>query len=548
MPRFPVIGLLPAVLLLAGCAPTEPAGDPAVPLGPERIAAHVRFLSSDALEGRGPATRGEILTTEYLATQFALAGAEPAGVDGSYFQAVPLVGVQSLPETSLTWRGPQGRIGMKWLEEYVAVDHQQRDSVSIDAEAVFVGHGIVAPEFDWDDYKGVDVKGKVVVLFTNEPPSEDPNFFGGKALTYYGRWSFKYEEALRQGAVGAVIIHTTATAGYPWKVVRNSWGGRNPYVKLEDGENALSVAGWVTPATGEKITASTGKTLDELLAAANTPEFQPMPLGLRLRGGIVSKVEPFETRNVIAKVTGSDPERRDEAVLYTAHWDHLGIGFAVDGDDIYNGAADNASGCGIVLELARAFAQLDPPPARTILFAAVGAEEGGLRGSQYYAQNPAIAAGKTAVNLNYDGFLPLGLAKDISLPGYERTTLEDLIEKLAAEFDLVLRPEAHPEQGYYYRSDHFSLAKVGVPAFSLNPGIDYVGRPEGWGEEAEKRYIAEDYHQPSDEFDPAWDFSGLGQIAAFGFELGRRVAAEPDLPTWKPGDEFLPAREKSWSK
>ena len=548
MPRCLLISSLTALLLFTACAPTDPLRDPAAPLGAERIAAHVRFLSSDALEGRGPATRGEILTTEYLATQFALAGAEPAGADGTYFQAVPLVGIQSLPKTSLTWRGPPGRIAMKWLDDYVAVDHRQKESGTIDAEAVFVGRGIVAPEFGWDDYKGVDVKGKIVVLFTNEPPSQDPEFFGGKALTYYGRWSFKYEEALRQGAAGAVIIHTTATAGYPWKVVRNSWGGRNPHVKLEPDQSALALAGWVTSTTGEKITASTGKTLDELLAAANTPEFQPMPLGLRLRGRIESEVEPFATRNVIAQVAGSDPELRDEAVLYTAHWDHLGIGFAVDGDDIYNGAADNASGCGIVLELARAFAQLDPPPARTILFAAVGAEEGGLRGSQYYAQNPVIPVGKTAVNLNYDGFLPLGLAKDISLPGYERTTLEPLVEKLAAEFDLVLRPEAHPEQGYYYRSDHFSLAKVGVPAFSVNPGIDYVGRPQGWGEEAEKRYIAEDYHQPSDEFDSAWDFSGLGQIAAFGFELGKRVAAEPDLPTWKPGDEFLPAREESWGK
>ena len=540
--------LLPALLLLAACGSPEASYDPAALVSADRISAHVRFLSSDALEGRGPATRGEVLTTEYLAAQFALAGAEPAGDDGTYFQAVPLVGVQSLPETSLTWRGSQGRIGMKWLEDYVAVNHQQQNSVAIDAETVFVGHGIVAPEFDWDDYKGVDVKGKVVVLFTNEPPSDNPEFFGGKALTYYGRWSFKYEEALRQGAAGAIIIHTTPTAGYPWKVVRNSWGGRNPYVKLESGEGALAVAGWVTSAAGEKITASTAKTLDELLAAANTPEFQPMPLGLRLRGRIASKVEDFETRNVIATVAGADPERRGEAVLYTAHWDHLGIGFAVDGDDIYNGAADNATGCGIVLELARAFAQLDPAPPRTILFAAVGAEEGGLRGSQYYAQNPAIPAGKTAVNLNYDGFLPLGLARDISLPGYERTTLQPLIEQLAAEFDLVLRPEAHPEQGYYYRSDHFSLAKAGVPAFSVKAGIDYVGRPEGWGDEAEKRYIAEHYHQPSDEFDPAWDFSGLGQIAAFGLELGRRVAAEPDLPTWKPGDEFLPAREKSWGK
>ena len=547
MRRFRFIVLLSTFFLLAGCAPTESFSDPALESA-DRIAAHVRFLSADALEGRGPATRGEVLTTEYLAAQFTLAGASPAGADGSYFQSVPLVGVQSLPETSLAWHGPRGPIGMKWLEDYVAVNHRQQNRETIDAEAVFVGRGIVAPEFGWNDYKDVDVKGKVVVLFTNEPPSEDPGFFGGKALTYYGRWSFKYEEALRRGARGAIIIHTTPTAGYPWKVVRNSWGGRNPYVKLEAGEDALAVAGWVTSTAGGKITASTGRTLEQLLAAANSPEFQPLPLDLRLRGHVSSEVGSFETRNVIAKIEGSDPGRKDEAVLYTAHWDHLGIGFPVDGDDIYNGAADNATGCGIVLELARAFAQLDPAPPRTILFAAVSAEEGGLRGSQYYARNPVIPMAKTAVALNYDGFLPLGRAQDISLPGYERTTLEPLVEKLADEFNLILRPEPHPEQGYYYRSDHFSLAKAGVPAFSLNSGVIYAGRPEGWGEEAERLYVAEDYHQPSDEFDPAWDFSGLAQIGAFGFELGRRIAALPELPTWKPGDEFLPAREKSWGR
>ena len=527
----------------------DPASSPGEPsLSGDRISAHVKFLSSDALGGRGPATPGETLTTEYIATQFALAGLKPGGDDGSYFQKVPLVGVQSLPETDLFWEGKGEKLRMNWLESYVAVNHRQRADQTIDAEAIYVGHGIVAPEFDWDDYKGVDVRGKVVVLFTNEPRSDDPAFFGGKALTYYGRWVFKYEEALRQGAAGAIIVHTTPTAGYPWTVVRNSWGGRNPYVKLGDDEPALAVAGWVTSRTGEQILAQTGKSLDELLTEADSPDFQPILLNLRLRGRISSQVKAFDTRNVIGIVEGSDPRNKDEAVLYSAHWDHLGEGIAVEGDSIYNGAIDNATGCGILLEMARAFAQLQQPPARSIVFAAVGAEEGGLRGSQYYAEHPTIPAGKTAVNLNYDGLMPLGLGTDISLPGYERTTLRATVVGLAQKFQLEIRPEAHPEQGYYYRSDHFSLAKAGVPAFSIRPGTQYEGRPENWGAQAREKYVANDYHQPSDEFDPSWDFSGLEQIARFGFELGREVANQPELPTWNPGDEFLAAREKSWGR
>ncbi len=527
----------------------DPASSPGEPsLSGDRISAHVKFLSSDALGGRGPATPGETLTTEYIATQFALASLKPGGDDGSYFQKVPLVGVQSLPETDLFWEGKGEKLRMNWLESYVAVNHRQRADQTIDAEAIYVGHGIVAPEFDWDDYKGVDVRGKVVVLFTNEPRSDDPAFFGGKALTYYGRWVFKYEEALRQGAAGAIIVHTTPTAGYPWTVVRNSWGGRNPYVKLGDDEPALAVAGWVTSRTGEQILAQTGKSLDELLTEADSPDFQPILLNLRLRGRISSQVKAFDTRNVIGIVEGSDPRNKDEAVLYSAHWDHLGEGIAVEGDSIYNGAIDNATGCGILLEMARAFAQLQQPPARSIVFAAVGAEEGGLRGSQYYAEHPTIPAGKTAVNLNYDGLMPLGLGTDISLPGYERTTLRATVVGLAQKFQLEIRPEAHPEQGYYYRSDHFSLAKAGVPAFSIRPGTQYEGRPENWGAQAREKYVANDYHQPSDEFDPSWDFSGLEQIARFGFELGREVANQPELPTWNPGDEFLAAREKSWGR
>ena len=546
------ISFISTLSVLALCT-LSCAGGPAPSSGESslsggRISAHVKFLSSDALGGRGPATQGETLATEYIATQFALAGLKPAGDDGTYFQKVPLVGVQSLPETDLSWEGDGKKLQMDWLEDYVAVNHRQQANQAIDAEAIYVGHGIVASEFDWDDYKGVEVKGKVVVLFTNEPRSDDEAFFGGKALTYYGRWIFKYEEALRQGAAGAIIVHTDETAGYPWTVVRNSWGGRNPYVQLGDGEPALPVAGWVTEETGQQILAETAKSLDELLEEADSPDFQPIPLKLRLRGRISSQVKPFDTRNVIAIVEGSDPQKKDEAVLYSAHWDHLGEGIAVDGDSIYNGAVDNATGCGVLLEIARAFAELNQPPAGSIVFAAVGAEEGGLRGSQYYAENPVIPAGQTAVNLNYDGLIPLGLSTDISLPGYERTTLRETVERMAQKFHLEIRPEAHPEQGYYYRSDHFSMAKAGVPAFSIKPGTQYEGRPQDWGVQAREEYVANDYHQPSDEFDPAWDFSGLEQIARFGFELGLEAANQAELPTWNPGDEFLAARQRSWEK
>jgi Zn-dependent M28 family amino/carboxypeptidase len=461
---------------------------------------------------------------------------------------VPLVGVTSLPATTLSWQKGSQTLKMMWLDDFVAVNPGQQPSVDIDAEVVFVGHGIVAPEFNWDDYKGVDVKGKVVVLFTNEPLSDDPAFFGGKALTYNGRWSFKYEEATRQGAAGAIIIHTDLTAGYGWQVVRNSWSGRNPYVKLESGEPALAVAGWVTSAMGEKLLAGLGDNLEEILTKAESRDFQPVPLGFRLRGRIQSEVQPLDTRNVVAILEGSDPQRKSEAVVYTAHWDHLGVGVPADGDAIYNGAVDNATGCAILLDLAQAWGRAATKPARSIIFAAVAAEEGGLRGSEYYAHHPVIPAGKTAVNLNYDGLSPLGRTTDISLPGYERTTLRSLVEETAQAFKLAIRPEAHPEQGYYYRSDHFSLAKVGVPAFSLDLGVEYVGKPEGWGLQADEEYRIKHYHQPSDEFDPSWDFSGLEELARSGFVVGRKVADLPDLPTWNAGDEFLPARERSQSQ
>ncbi len=537
-----ILTLLVAIVL-AGCASDT---EPEIPeISADRIATHVRFLSHDLLEGRGVGSRGEALATEYLATQLALAGARPAGDDGGYFQKVPLVGVETLADSRVS-------LGTRSLEsrsDYVGHNQRQTDRTSLNSEIVFVGHGIVAPEFGWDDYKGADVRGKLVLLFTNEPPSEDVSFFGGAALTYYGRWTFKYEEALRQGAAAVLIVHTDQTAGYSWDVVRNSWGQRSPSVRLEPGQDALALAGWIhSDAAAEIFAASAATTehsIDELVELANSKEFVTIPLGLTAAIDIRSSVSPMDTRNVVAMFEGSHPELKNEAVVYTAHWDHFGMSAQGDGDRIYNGAVDNATGCGTLLELAAAFGSLSTRPSRSIIFAAVGAEESGLLGSDYYAGHPVIAVGKTAANLNYDGLYPFGATRDISMPGYERTTLQGVVEALADEFGLSLTPDAHPEQGYYYRSDHFSLAKRGVPAISIGVGQHYLDRPEGWGEERVAEYRDKHYHQPSDEFQPSWDFTGIATLARFGFDLGMIVAEQPELPSWKPGDEFLAAREAS---
>lgn len=491
--------------------------------------------------------RGEGLTIEYLATQLALSGAQPAGDGGSYFQRVPLVELKVQPGSTLRIAGRE----LAPRDEYVGTNERQTGREMIEAEIVYVGHGIAAPEFEWDDYKGHDVRGKVLVLFTNEPPSQDDSFFGGRALTYYGRWTFKYEEAARRGALGVLIVHTDETAGYPWDVVRNSWSGSQMYVEAAPGEPALALAGWITSDAAARLfdssPATAGKSLAELLDMANGKEFAPVPLGVRVEADLRSSIVPVETVNVLGRFEGSDADRRDEAVLYTAHWDHLGVVESTPGEDaIYNGAVDNATGCAVLVEIARAYGNLGKMPARSVLFAFVGAEEHGLLGSAYYAANPTVAMGRTALNINYDGLFPFGETEDFSIPGHERTTVKGAVEALAAEFGIVLTPEAHPEQGYYYRSDQFSLAKRGVPAFALRTGSQHVGRPAEWGEERVTAYRSRSYHQPSDEFSEEWDFSGIAKLAQFGFELGRRVANQPDLPTWNDGDEFLKAREDSW--
>jgi Zn-dependent M28 family amino/carboxypeptidase len=514
----------------------------------ERIRQHVRFLSLDLLEGRGVGSRGGDLATEYIATQFALAGVKPAGDNGTYFQRVPLAGVTTEPEITMGAEKDRQTVSLRWLDDYVGVTDQQQPQVKIDGEAIFMGHGIDAPEFNWDDYKDVDVKGKVVFLFTNEPPSDDPKFFGGKALTYYGRWTYKYEEATRRGAQAVFIIHTTPTAGYGYDVVRSSWGKENPQVRLAEGEHALAFAAWITADAANRLLALSGHNVDELLKAANTRGFHPMPLGFRVTGNVPTKIRMIESRNVVGRVEGSDPTLKRQAVVFSAHWDHLGIGTPVNGDAIYNGAVDNGTGCGILIELARAWAEQPAKPKRSALFVAVTAEEAGLLGSEYFAGHPVIPDKDIALDLNYDALMPLGRTRDISVSGAERTTVWPIVETDVRAMGLSIKPDAHPEQGAYYRSDHFSFARAGVPAFSIDLGQEFVGKPADFGEKAFQDYNANHYHQPSDEYHADWNFAGLEEATRLGLKIGYDVANDPKVPTWHARDEFLAAREKSGVK
>ncbi len=513
-------------------------------IDPEHIRWHVRYLSHDLLEGRGTGQRGGDIAAEYIATQFAEYGLKPAGDNGSYLQKVPLVGITTLPETQFSLLPKQGgAMHLKSLDEYVAYDQTQQPQSDVDAEIVYVGYGIEAPEYNWDDYKGVDVRGKVLLMLVNEPPSDDPKFFKGKALTYYGRWTYKYEEAARKGAVGVILIHKEDMASYPWEVVRNSNSGEKSYLKLEG--PALKVASWVQLDVAKKLAAASGMDLDKMMADARSRDFHPVSLGAKLKARMVSKVRNFESNNVLAMLPGSNRKSKDEAVMYTAHYDHLGIRPDMPGDNIYNGAADNATGCGILLELARAFSIAKDHPARSIIFAAVTAEEQGLLGSEYLGKHPPIPAGKITLDLNYDDVRPLGAPEEVEVSGAERTTFYPWVQATAKEFRLNIRPDARPEAGHFYRSDHFSLARVGIPSFSINQGMKFKGHDEAWGLAQDKEYTEKHYHQPSDEYHPEMNFVGDSAMARFGFALGWEAAGLPRLVGWQKGDEFEAARLKS---
>jgi Zn-dependent M28 family amino/carboxypeptidase len=511
----------------------------------ERIRAHVRFLSHDLLEGRGTGQRGGDIAAQYIATQFALDGLKPLGDNGTYMQKVPMVGITLAPETTFSLVPAKGSPrDLKFLSEYTAYDETQRAESNVNADIVYVGYGIQAPEYQWDDYKGVDVTGKVLLMLVNEPTSDDPKFFKGKALTYYGRWTYKYEQAARKGAVGAILIHKTDMASYPWEVVRNSDSGEKSYLKL-DGSPKLQVASWIHLDAARVLGAMAGLDLDKMMTDARSRDFRPMSLSVKLQAHMVSKVRPFESNNVVAMLPGSDAKLKTEAVMYTAHYDHLGIRPDMPGDNIYNGADDNASGCGVVLEIAHAFGTAAQQPRRSILFASVTAEEQGLLGSEYLGKHPPIPAGKIALDLNYDDIPPLGSPEEVEVSGSDRTTFYPTVQALAQEFRLAIRPDSHPEAGHYYRSDHFSLARVGIPAFSINEGVKYKGHDAAWGLEQANEYTEKHYHQPSDEYHPAMDFTGNAVMARFGFALGWEAASAPKVVGWGKGDEFEAARLKS---
>jgi Zn-dependent M28 family amino/carboxypeptidase len=511
---------------------------------PDHIRWHVRYLSHDLLEGRGTGQRGGDIAAEYIATQFAEYGLKPAGDHGTYLQKVPLVGITTLAETQFSLVPKKGEnMSLKPLDEYVAYDQTQQPASDVDADIVFVGYGIEAPEYNWDDYKGTDVRGKVLLMLVNEPPSDDPKFFKGNALTYYGRWTYKYEEATRKGAVGVILVHQEQMASYPWDVVRNSNSGEKSFLKIEG--PALKVASWVQLDVAKRLASASGVNLDKMMQDAQSRNFHPVDLGAKLKAHMVSKVRNFESNNVVAMLPGADHKVADEAVIYTAHYDHLGIRPDLPGDNIFNGANDNATGCGILLELARAYATASQKPRRSILFAAVTAEEQGLLGSEYLGKHPPVPAGKIALDLNYDDIPPLGAPEEVEVSGAERTTFYPVVEATAKEFRLTIRPDARPEAGHFYRSDHFSMARVGVPAFSINEGMKFKGHPESWGLDQEKEYVEKHYHQPSDEYHPDMDFVGDSAMARFGFALGWEAASLPTLIGWQTGDEFAAARLKS---
>ena len=550
-------------VLIAACSGAGP-GSSAKPLAmsalpdidTDRVLAEIKTLASDEFEGRAPGSPGEERTVNYLVEQYKQMGLKPGNTDGTYIQKVPLVGITA-DGAPLTVRLNGKDETFRWKDDVVAWTKRVTDTVSIqNSEMVFVGYGVVAPEYDWDDYKGLDVKGKTLVMLINDPPVPDPadparldaKMFGGKAMTYYGRWTYKYEIGAQKGAAAILIIHETEPAAYPFSVVQNSnLGERFDLITPDKNMGRSPIEGWVSLEAGRRLLAMAGQDYDALKQQARTPGFRPISLGSRAAMTLHNTFRTIDSRNVVAKLEGSDPALKDQYVVYSAHWDHLGVGADLAGSDkIYNGAVDNASGVAGLLEIARAYTKLPAPPRRSILFLNVTAEEQGLLGSQYYAVAPIYPLAKTAANINLDEVNVWGQTKDITLIGYGASDLDDYITAAADEQGRVIRPDPEPEKGSYYRSDHFNFAKQGVPA--LNPdkaGVDYIGKPRDYSLRVRNDYTEHDYHQPSDEMKPGWDLSGAKDDLKVYLAVGYRVAQTDKLPEWKPGNEFRAIREAS---
>jgi Zn-dependent M28 family amino/carboxypeptidase len=518
----------------------------------QAILDRIKVLGSDEFEGRAPGTKGEDLTVQYLEAEFKKLGLKPGNPDGTYIQKVPLVGITATPTKPLTiGKGGTTQV-IKWRDEMVAWTKHVADTSSIEnSDLIFAGYGVEAPEFNWDDFKGVDVKGKTIIVLVNDPavpdPTDpkklDPKTFGGDAMTYYGRWTYKFEEGARKGAAGVLIVHETGPAGYPFSVVQGNLNEKFDLVTPDKNMGRAAIEGWVTLDAAKKILKMAGQDFDTLKKQAATREFKPVPLGLQASLGIRNKMRTIDSRNVVARLEGSDPAHKDELVVYSAHWDHFGIGTPVKGDKIYNGALDNASGVATVLEVARAFTKVQPAPKRSILFLMVTAEEQGLLGSQYYSVAPLYPLAKTLANINIDGVNQWGRTSDLVLVGLGASELDDYVKTAAAEQNRTVKPDAEPEKGFYYRSDHFNFAKQGVPALDPDSGTVFIGKPAEYGKQKRDEYTNNDYHAPSDEVKPDWDLTGAADDADLFFAVGYRIANADKFPEWRAGNEFKAKRD-----
>jgi Zn-dependent M28 family amino/carboxypeptidase len=580
MPNLRSLQLVCAVALAsfaAACGGSEPAAasapatapapstagpaalpPPAVPLAslPKIDAAAIldttTKMSSDKFQGRSPGTVGEDITVGYLEMKFKELGLQPGNPDGTYIQKVPVVGITGSETRPLTFAKGSQTLGLKWKDEVVAWSKHVAPAAAIAAsDVIFAGYGVEAPEYNWNDFKDVDVKGKTIVVLVNDPPVPDPanpagldaKTFGGKAMTYYGRWTYKFEEGARKGAAAVLIVHETEPAGYPFPVVQGNLNEKFDLVAPDKNMGKANIEGWITLEAAKKLFAMAGQDFDALKKQALTREFKPVPLGVTASMAVANTLRTIDSRNVVAKLEGTDPALKDEYVVYSAHWDHLGVGAPVNGDTIYNGALDNATGVATVLEIARALKQVQPQPKRSVLFLMVTAEEKGLIGSEYYSLNPLYPLAKTAANINIDGVNQWGKTKDISVVGLGASDLDDYLRQAAQEQGRTITPDPEPEKGFYYRSDHFNFAKQGVPALDPDSGVDYIGRTAKWGKAKRDEYTEKDYHTPSDQVKPDWDLSGAVEDAQLLLAVGYRVANADRLPEWKPGNEFKAKRD-----
>ena len=519
----------------------------------DSLLGEIRTISSDDFEGRKPASAGEQKTIAYLQQQFRQMGLKPGNPDGTYLQNVPLAGILSKPTVDIEVKGK--KLALAHKKDFIAISARYVPETDVkNSDVVFVGYGVVAPEYAWDDYKGVDVKGKTVLMLINDPPIPDPNdpsklddkMFHGAAMTYYGRWTYKYEIASQKGAAAAIIIHETGPAGYPFEVVSGSWGNENFGIQKPDNNmSRVPVEGWITYNKASELCKMAGLDLAALKKSAISKDFKPVALpGAQANFKIENTLRKIDSHNVVAKLEGSDPKLKDQYVIYTAHWDHFGRDPLLKGDQVFNGAADNASGTAGLLEIARAYTKLSPAPKRSILFLSVTSEEQGLLGSKYYAENPLYPLKNTLADINMDVLNTWGNTKDLTIIGLGNSTLDDTATEVLKAHGRTVGPDPDPGKGGFYRSDHFEFAKQGVPALDTDAGVDYIGKPAGYSKEKRDRYTENDYHKPSDEVKPDWDLSGAAEDLRVLLEVGYQVAEEPKYPEWKPGTEFKAKRDE----